>query len=358
MTPKTTRKMWGISAVVCMAAWLAAPSLLTSAEDHEGWYLLLETASSTPGNVNTPVLATSPSTGSFFGSSSVEFGTEYTDFDSDVDFTAGFGYSWGKAGRLQVTYWSYSDETDAAGFSYYYPNFNWMTIGPFPSVGNGSSYYAYTSAYSDLSFDMRQELEASQVDVQFSRPFDTGSDRLEIDWGVGFRYASFEDKVSGVYVIDPLGFAGRAPVSRVVDSEGFGLTGSVGARYLFGDGSLGVSSNLTLGFLMADVDSSQSFTDLDGFTTPGGVTFSQSNSAEDEVANTVDFDASFLIRAGERADFELGWYYRTWTDLAQPGLSRVGSCSVCFGSEAPSDLGDERERISWSGPRLRFKYRF
>jgi hypothetical protein len=233
-----------------------------------------------------------------------------------------------------------------------------MTIGPFSSVGSGSAFYSYTSAYYDLSFDLQQEIEASQVDVRFSRPFDTGNDRLEIDWGVGLRYASFEDTVDGVYVLDPLGFAGRAPVSRVVDSDGFGLTGSVGARYLFGNGDVGIASNLTLGFLLADVDSSQSFTDVDGFSGNAGLRVSQSSSAEDEVANTVDFDAGILIRAGDHVDLEVGWFYRTWTDLAQPGLSRVGSCVFCFGSEAPSDLGDERERISWSGPRFRFKYKF
>ncbi len=336
-----------------------APATASDA-DHEGWYLAVEAASTTPGNVNTPLLATTPGYFAIGGSTDVESNVEYMDFDSDVSGRVTLGYSWGKSGRLQVTFWDYSDDEAKSGFSAYYPSYriNFFTIGPLSNFYNGYYYYGY----GDMSFDMTQELEVTTVDIEFQRPVSMESENLTVTWGIGLRYASFEDEVEGEYVFDPAGvFSGpfRFPVSREIESDGIGLTGSMGVEYTFPNRLLGMSSNLRVGFIVSDVDSNHSITDLDGYYS-SYITVSQSVSMEDEVANTVDFEANLVFHANDRLDFDVGWFYSTWTGMSEVALSRThpGGANIFFGGPGPTIPGEDRERITFSGPKVRARFRF
>ena len=326
--------------------------------DHKGWYLAVEAASTTPGNVNTPLMASTPGYYAIGGSMDIESNVEYMDFDSDVSGRVTLGYSWGKSGRLQVTFWDYSDDEAKSGFSAYYPSYrvNFFTIGPLSNFYNGSYYY-----YSDMSFDMTQELEATTVDIEFLRPVSMESENLTVTWGIGLRYTSFEDEVVGEYVLDPLGLGPgtfRFPVTREVESDGIGMTGSMGVEYTFPSRLLGISSNLRVGFIVSDVDSNHSITDLDGYYS--GYTVSQSVSMEDEVGNTVDFEANLVFHANDRLDFDVGWFYSTWTGMSEVALSRThpGGGPIFLGGPGPTIPGEDRERITFSGPKVRARFRF
>ena len=339
---------------VLIAAGLAVAPALAAETDHTGWYLEVEGASATPGNVNTPLLV---SQAPLFGAGPFENETIFSDFDSSVAYRIGFGYSWGKKGRLQVTYWSYSDETSTSAFVPAYggtgSNYNWFTIGPIAAWGAGY----YGTNYYDTTIDIEQEIEASTIDVEFRRPVTMGSENMTVEWGIGMRIASFEDEVRGNYFVDySTGY--NFPVSRQVDSDGIGFTASLGVEYLFPSKVLGMSSNLRVGFLTSDIDASHSAIDQDGYYATAGAIVRESSSSEDEVANTIDFDANILFHAGDHLEFDVGWFFTTWSDLAQVSLSRGQGLSGTSFIQAP-DLGDDnRDRISWSGPRARVRFRF
>ena len=338
--------------VLALAAVLLSARMALPAEDeHTGWYLEVGAASATPGNVNTPLLVSQAPP---FGAGPFENETLFSDLDSSVDYRVGFGYSWGRKGRLQVTYWSYSDDESSSSFVPAYGgsgyNVNWFTIGPVTSWGSGY----YGSFYYDTTVDMKQEIKASTLDIEYKRPMASNDENLKIEWGIGIRIASFEDKVRGNYFIDYSG-GYNFPVSREVESDGVGLTGSIGVKYLFPNDVIGITSNLRVGFLTSDVDASHSAMDQDGYYAVAGAVSRESSEVEDEVANTVDFDAGLLFRAGDRVEFDVGWFFSTWSDLAQVALTHSN-----FGSfqQAPALGDDNRDRISWSGPQARVRFRF
>ena len=329
-----------------------APAAASDA-DHKGWYLAVEAASTTPGNVDTPLLASAPPYFATTGLVDLESNVTYTDFDSGLAGGVTFGYSWGSSGRLQVSYWSYSDDQDHAGFEAYYPNFNFFTVGPV-----GSFYYG---VYYDVGFNINQELEASTIDIEYKRPVEMESSNLTVMWGIGLRYAEFEDELEGQYVLDPGSGDYRFPVSREIESEGFGFTGSVGVAYDFPSEIVGISSNLRVGFLVSDVDAHHSFQDLDGYYATTGLKVTESSSMEDGVTTTMDFDAGVVLHAGEKLDFDLGWYFSIWTGMADVALSRrdlLYEGCACESLVSPTIQGEDRERISFSGPKIRARFRF
>jgi hypothetical protein len=343
-----------------MGMGLAALAFFSAAfaddQDHEGWYVEVEVASSTPGNVNTPVLTSVAADGARGGGGTPPFENEVflTDFDADASFRVGVGHSWGKKGRLQVTYWSYSSDEDLSGFapSYYVSggnNYNWFGIGPTSSIG-------YTFYY-DTDFDVNQEIKASTIDVEFLRDTSPG-ENVTITWGIGLRIASFEDEIRGRYLSTTNGpTTYEFPVSREIDSDGVGVTGSVGVEYMFGQGDrVGISSRLRVGFLTADVEASHSVTDLDGYDMTAGSVWRESAEREDETATTLEYEANVVIRLAEKLSLDVGWASQTWTDLAQVPLNRTFDTT---GDQTPGVLLDEgRDRISWSGPRIRARIRF
>ena len=89
-----------------------------------------------------------------------------------------------------------------------------------------------------------------------------------------------------------------------------------------------------------------SITDTDGYYFSSGSVISEEFEAEDELAMTIDFNFDFIISAGDIVDIEVGWFYSTWSDMAQFQGSRT---DLLF---SPQINGEDRDRISWSGPRV------
>lgn len=338
-----------------LAAATAIPFLLIPvamaepAAEWEGWYAQLDVALATPGNTNTPAQASGPSDTAQGGSSDLSNDIDWIDWEDDPILSGTIGYSWGQKGRLQVTYWRYDDSASSSGSNSDYPNSNWFTIGPAAS-------WAY-SFYYPMSWGFTQEIKAETIDLEYRRTL-SGKGQGRVTWGLGARFASFEENVSGSYVIPDLLIPGNDfsfPASRTIDSDGFGFTGSIGGSYDFLK-SFGIGSDLRVGFLTADVDMDQEIIDLDGYYASPGVRHGESVTMEDEVATTIDFQFDLIFHAGRYLDIDAGWFYTTWSELPEFNGSRG-----VFGTDDQAGLripGEERDRIHWSGPKVRFRFYF
>ena len=334
---------------LAFAALLLAPAAGAAHDpDWEGWFFQLDAAMLTPGNTNTPLIATAPSA---FNGGSVRSNVEYMDWDDDLAFRLGFGYSFGSGGTLRVSYWSYDSDEDNDGSLYAYytgPEYVWWTVGPATNIG-------YTYSY-ETAWKFDQEIEATTIDLEYLKT-NQATDSLSVTYGVGLRAASFEEELKGGYTVDPNGSAFRFPAMRTVDSDGFGFTGSVGVNYDFTD-IVGIGSNLRVGFLTADVEADHQVTDLDFYylyasypTSPDSIT--ESSEAKDEVAMTLDFDLNLVLHTGPYIDVEVGFFYSRWTDLPEFNLTRTNNSIF---SSAPSIMGEDRDHLSWSGAQVKLRF--
>jgi len=331
-----------------LAGALLLPQLaLADHHDHEGWYLEVEGASVTPGNVNTPLIASDPNFNALGGSLHASADVLYSDINSSPAYAVGLGYSWGKMGRLEITWWNYSVDESATVSANNPGQYNWFTIGPTASVGASYEY--------PVNLDLNHEIKAWTVDLEYKRTLNNKSENLHVSWGVGLRYAKFDEDVLGLYHVGPSTVDSTFPVARSVEGDGFGFTGSVEVEYDFPNTFVGLSTDLRLGFINADVDSSHLIVDLDGYSADPGASWSESSRMGDEVAQTIDFDANVVFHAGKRVDVDLGWFYKTWSDLPTVNLARAANATFNSG---PQLIGENRERISFSGPRLKVRFRF
>lgn len=334
------RRWLKVACLPAVAALLAAPALAIDTDD-EGFYVAVAAALATPGNTNTAVAAESPIRGGLIGEAN-EADIVWTDWGHALSPGLGFGYSWGERGSLQVTFWEYSDDTREGGVIGMppYSSYTWWTIGPMSAF---SSFVPLRT----MEFDFTQEIDASTIDVEYLLSL-SPAESLDVTWGFGLRLAQFEDRVEGDYLQNPNSPL-RSRAFRKVESDGIGLTGRVGLEHRFTE-LIGVRSDLRVGFLTAEVEARQAMDILLG----GGYRVSEEQTIEDETAVTVDFDLSGRFRISDRVDLDVGWFYTAWGDMAQVPLSRSDLRDSSFsmnigGVDIP---GENRDRITWSGPRV------
>jgi len=338
---------------LAFAAIVLAPAAQAAHDpDWKGWFFQLDGALVTPGNTNTATLMKGPNA-LLGGINGVESEVEWVDWDDDIAFRGSVGYSFGSMGSLRVSYWTYDDTAESGGTDPYdYNGAVWWTVGP---VTNIQLSYYYPIA--DVTWDFEQTIEAETWDIEYARTKQVGNP-LTLTFGVGIRVASFTDTLEGVYGFGPPGDPNfRFPASRVIDSDGIGITGSIGAEYDFSD-MFGISSNLRVGFLTADVDMEHSLTDPGGYAAVGYYPeFTESETIEDEIAMTWDFDINFTFHTGSFMDVEVGYLYSVWTDLPQFNLTRTQiSASADPIAAPPRIFGEERDHIGWGGPQLRLRF--
>jgi hypothetical protein len=317
--------------------------------DWEGWFFQLDGALVTPGNTNTATYmrGTNALLGGFAGSESE---VEWVDWDDDIAFRGSIGYSFGSSGSIRVSYWTYDDTTENEGADYDYYGASWWTVGPITNIALSYYYPAETG------WEFEQTLEAETWDVEYMRTKQVGNP-LTLTFGVGLRIANFKDTLEGRYILDPTVDAFVFPAERVIDSDGFGITGSVGAEYDFSD-MFGLNSNLRVGFLTSDIDMEQSVSDPGDYAGGGGYpTFTESETIEDEIAMTWDFDVNFTFHTGSFFDIEVGYFYSVWTDLPQFSLTRTWIPAAADPLAAPPRIhGEERDHIGWGGPQLKLRF--
>lgn len=337
---------------LAFAALLLAPAAQAAHDpDWQGWFFQLDGALVTPGNTNTATFAQGPSA---LGGGLLGFETEvdWVDWDDDVALRGSIGYSFGSMGAIRVSYWTYDDTQENNGTAYDYYGANWFTVGP---VTNMSLSYYYLA---DVAWDFEQTLEAEMWDLEYTRTKQIGNP-LTLTYGAGIRIASFTDTLEGRYVIDPSIQNFDFAASRSIDSDGFGITGNIGAEYEFSD-LFGISSNLRVGFLTSDSDQEHEIADVDGYVlyagSPTYPVFTESQSFEDEVAMTYDFDINFTFHTGGYFDIELGYFYSVLTDMPTFQLTRTWLPVSADPLGSPPQIhGEDRENLSWGGPQLRVR---
>jgi len=335
---------------LAFAALLLAPAAQAAHDpDWEGWFIQLDGALVTPGNTDTATHMRTPTAqGSLVG---VESEVDWVEWDDDIAFRGSIGYSFGSKGAIRVSYWTYDDTTESEGADYDAYGASWWTVGPITNIGFTYYYPA------DTTWQFEQTLEAETWDIEYTRTKQVGNP-LILTFGVGVRIASFTDTLEGVYSFDPIGDPNiRFPASRSIDSDGIGLTGSIGAEYDFSD-MFGISSNLRVGFLTADIDMEHSLSDQGDYSGLGAYpSFSESETFEDEIAMTYDFDINFTFHTGGFFDIEVGYLYSVWTGMPQFNLTRtwapLGDPPV---GAPPSIPGEDRDHIGWGGPQLRLRF--
>jgi len=334
---------------LAFAAIVLAPAAQAAHDpDWQGWFFQLDGALVTPGNTNTATYMRGPNAllGGFSGA---ESDVEWVDWEDDIAFRGSIGYSFGSNGALRVSYWTYDDTAESEGSDYDYYGASWWTVGPVTNIA--LSYYFP----GDTNWQFEQNIEASTFDIEYTRTKQVGNP-LVLTFGVGIRIAEFTDTLEGQYQLgtDP---NVRFPASRSIDSDGFGITGSIGAEYDFSD-MFGISSNLRVGFLTADVDMEHSVSDVSDYA--GALyypEFTESQTIEDEIAMTWDFDINFTFHTGSFMDIEVGYLYSVWTDLPQFNLTRTQiSASADPIAAPPRIFGEERDHIGWGGPQLRLRF--
>jgi len=338
---------------LALAAIVLAPAAQAAHDpDWQGWFFQLDGALVTPGNTNTATYMRGPNV-ALGGFSGAESDVEWVDWEDDIAFRGSVGYSFGSKGALRVSYWTYDDTAESEGSDYDYYGASWWTVGPVTNIG--LSYY-YTG---DTNWSFEQNIEASTWDIEYTRTKQVGNP-LVLTFGVGIRIAEFTDTLEGQYQLgtDP---NIRFPASRIIDSDGFGITGSIGAEYDFSD-MFGISSNLRVGFLTADVDMEHTLSDVSAYAGPGYYPeFTESQTIEDEIAMTWDFDVNFTFHTGSFMDVEVGYLYSVWTDMPQFNLTRtslpldlgVGGSPIAV---PPDIAGEDRDHIGWGGPQLRLRF--
>ncbi len=314
---------------------------------HEGFFIELEGAFSNSGNTGAVVTATGPSDGQLCcGGTPIANTLAMTDVEDGVDPKITVGYSWGAKGRLSVTYWSFSEDDRSSGVAGGYPEYTWFGIGPAASWG-----YSF---YYEIDWDFTQKVEADSIDIDWTTTVKAG-EHVTVDLGVGARIANYDETIDGLYILDPSGSAYMMPARRMIAGDGFGFTGSVGVSHELGN-RFGLSSLLRVGFMQTDVDTTQQITDTDGYYSSSGTVWLESNSLGDETSLQIEFDAGIDFDITEKIDVGLGYTYRSWSDIGSPTFSR----SV-FGTDDQAGLrivGEDRGAVSFSGPRIRVRFRF
>jgi len=276
---------------------------MAGGDDHEGFFIALEGAFSSSGNTGAVVTATGPSDGQLCcGGTPIANTLAMTDVEDGVD--------------PKIT----------LGYSFYY----------------------------EIDWDFTQKVEADSIDIDWTTTVKAG-EHVTVDLGVGARIANYDETIDGLYILDPSGSAYMMPARRMIAGDGFGFTGSVGVSHELGN-RFGLSSLLRVGFMQTDVDTTQQITDTDGYYSSSGTVWLESNSLGDETSLQIEFDAGIDFDITEKIDVGLGYTYRSWSDIGSPTFSR----SV-FGTDDQAGLrivGEDRGDVSFSGPRIRVRFRF
>ncbi|HZC67760.1 MAG TPA: Lpg1974 family pore-forming outer membrane protein [Nitrospirales bacterium] len=175
----TLRNISLLSAVAILAMAAFSAPAMAGDPDFKGWYGNLDLALTQPNSLDQHF------------ANHVDFsGSQTTDerlvIDNDDDLTwrLDVGYSWGKKGRLQVSYWQF-DNDDSQEDS--------LNGGVYPTIfgyGTNGGMYIYNSA--GVDFEASSSVKATTWDVDYIRPMSAG-DKFHVDWLAGLRVADYEE---------------------------------------------------------------------------------------------------------------------------------------------------------------------
>src|SRR5262245_24515310 len=151
--------------------------------DYKGWYGNLDIALTQPNSLDQNYA----NHVQFPGNGAVETERLEMDNDDSATFKLDVGFSWGKKGRLQVSYWQFDNDDE---------NDDILNGGVYPSIFGYGVYggqYIYNPA--GVEFEATADTKATALDLDYIRPM-TAGETLTIHWLAGLRVASFEEDMA------------------------------------------------------------------------------------------------------------------------------------------------------------------
>jgi hypothetical protein len=251
------------------------------------------------------------------------------DYSGDLAVEAGFGYSWGKLGRLTFSFWDFSD-TESLDESYGYDY-------------NLNDTFQDNTVYGPLEICAEGEIKASWFAVNFERDFDI-DDPWTLTWKVGLRFVDFEDMLeldayNTEYPDDEFIWAGRK-----LEMDGYGATVGIGGAHHFND-LVSLVGNLDVTYALGESDNYLFETSYPG-------EMQELESHQDVSGLITDLRAGFLFR-GVAEGLNLGIFmtHSSWDDMVT---------DFTTGAEEPFDdhTLPTRDNVSFTGISFYIRYLF
>jgi len=303
--------------------------------DYKGWYGNLDLALSQPNSLDQDFANHSRATGT--GTAQNE--RLSMDNDTSLTYRLDVGYSWGRKGRLQVSFWQF-DNDDSRGDT--------LNGGVYPTIFGYGTYGAqYIFNPSGVDFEATSNTKASTWDVDFIRPMRAG-DTLTINWLAGLRVAKFEEDQSfegfdGVYTYTQ---------DKHIESNAVGLR--VGATMAFNfTKHFGVEAGAAFSFLQGDTEGiSHQSCPAGSSCDAGGVTSRESNEAQDDAVrgDIQDYHLRAVWSSGP-LDWYVGYGMSAWGGIAADPVPAIISG---VGGSPPQT----RNNISFNGFDVGVRWRF
>jgi hypothetical protein len=226
---------------------LAVATPAMAADPFKGWYGALDLALTQPTGLDQQYANNVDYGDGNFGE------VERMVLDNDAGFTwgAAFGYSFGKMGALQISYWGLgsNDSFDGNVAGGVYP----VVAGYSPNIGGG---YLYNGAYAGgVEFEAESDERATIWDIDYVRPMSVG-EKFSVNWMAGLRVAEFRENL----FFDGSDTYDRYVQDRHIKSGGWGFKVGAQANMDFTD-HFGMAANLGVSFLQAESRGNASFCD-------------------------------------------------------------------------------------------------
>lgn len=340
---KRALRIFGIAAI---AALMAAGTIQAEYSDDEGFFVFLDAALTTPHNTDQVVansvdIITSPQTMSI-----VE-----PDWGAGTTERLGFGYEWAGGSKITVSYWQFDDDEEIAAEGPYGGFLN-FAIGP--ATYDAGYLFAFGSPG---SADFVGSVKATTADIAFSREVEMG-DFFDMEWHVGLRYATFEDRLTGSYDVCAsdecdFGYYSFGEISFDAEKSNKGemigfRAGMRGTFFLTDD--FAVSSGLAYSMLQGDLTSRSGLTPTGTFNQ--GIDPPTHAYVEDDTrsGNIMDFDIAIeYYLLDDRLRLALGYEHSLWDGIPEDMLRNTPGLYTTL---------DERDSVAFSGYRLGLRFRF
>jgi hypothetical protein len=252
------------------------------------------------------------------------------------------GYEWSSGQSVTLGYGVFETTIDSAGTA---TGGGVLAFAVGPPVASGGGYVGDVGSRGFYSIET--EIIAETGDLAWARRH-AMSDSLALSWGLGLRWASFEETHQGLYAAagSAVGANGFA-VFKTHTGEMLGVRARVRGEYRVG--RFAVGGGLAFSMLDGEIDASSSL-DPNG-TSNGAIAASSGRVFDDGRSGTIrDFDVvGAVFLASDAVRISLGWEQSEWRDIAADVLRNFP------GTAAP--LRD-RDAVVLSGIRLGVQLRF
>jgi hypothetical protein len=260
------------------------------------------------------------------------------DYGSDFSFRIGGGYSWGKKGRLSITYWDYSDdavETRSLSSSQYMED---TMFGRYLEVNNY-----------DYGLQGTSEIDATSIEVAFEKDQDF-DDLWTLTWKVGLRYVDFEEMVRLDWAEDDPGDPyDHGYDVRTIDADGIGPTVGIGGAYHFTD-RWSLISDVSFSYVFGDSETkgTEYYYNWDGgWEDTDNITHTDTDAA----GLITDLDLGVRANVWRGLDLSLLYTFSSWDDIVTNHLGN--------GDDIDHEISfPTRDNVTFHGLDLRFRWLF